>query len=84
MVKYIVAEQLLGKEVITSDGFYLGKFVDAEINEMTGKIDRVLVEPSGDSGLVSKLDLKDGMLQIPYNAILAVNDFIIADRKSLA
>ena len=29
MVKYMIAEQLVGKEVVTNDGFDLGKFIDA-------------------------------------------------------
>ncbi len=34
MVKYMIAEQLVGKEVVTNDGFDLGKFIDAEVSEI--------------------------------------------------
>ena len=44
MVKYVIAEQLIGKEVVTSDGIDLGRFLDAEINEVTGKLVGLLVE----------------------------------------
>jgi sporulation protein YlmC with PRC-barrel domain len=30
MVKFIIAKQLVGKKVITNDGFDLGRFVDAD------------------------------------------------------
>jgi sporulation protein YlmC with PRC-barrel domain len=83
MVKYIVAEQLLGKEVVTTDGFDLGKFVDAEVNEITGKLTSLIVEPNIDSPFVSKLDIKDGKLKLEYAAVLSVNDFIMIDRKSV-
>ncbi|MDE1828142.1 MAG: PRC-barrel domain-containing protein [Candidatus Micrarchaeota archaeon] len=83
MVKYVVAEQLVGKEVVTNDGFDLGKFVDAEINEVTGKLTTLLVEPNVDSAFVNKLDVKEGKLKLGYNAVVAVNDFIVIDRKAL-
>ncbi len=83
MVKYIAAEQLVGKEVVTNDGYYLGKFEDAEMNEVTGKLTEIIVDPNPESQLVNKLDIKDGKLKLSYNAVLAVNDFIVVDRKQL-
>lgn len=83
MVKYIAAEELVGKEVITNDGFDLGKFLDAEVNEVTGKLTAMIIDPNVDSPFVNKLDIKDGKLKINYNSVMAVNDFIIVDRKSL-
>ena len=43
MVKFIIAKQLVGKKVITNDGFDLGRFVDAEISKVTGKLNNLLV-----------------------------------------
>ncbi|MFP3278969.1 MAG: PRC-barrel domain-containing protein [Candidatus Micrarchaeota archaeon] len=83
MVKYIAAEELVGKEVITNDGFDLGKFLDAEVNEVTGKLTAMIIDANADSEFVNKLDVKDGKLKINYNSVLAVNDFIVVDRKSL-
>ena len=81
MVKYIVSEQLVGREVITTDGFDIGKLVDLEIDEMTGKLTHILVDPNGDSEFVKKLPQKAGVLQVSYNSVIAVNDFIMVDRK---
>lgn len=83
MVKYVVAEQLVGKEVVTSDGFDLGRFVDAEVNESNGKLSALVVEPNVDSEFVNKLDVKAGKLSVPYSNVMAVNDFIVVDRKGL-
>ncbi|MEM0200974.1 MAG: PRC-barrel domain-containing protein [Candidatus Micrarchaeaceae archaeon] len=83
MVKYMIAEQLVGKEVVTSDGFDLGKFVDAEINEGSGKLNLLIIEPNVDSELVSKMSIKSGKLSVPYSSVLAVNDFIVVERKGL-
>ncbi len=84
MVKYIIAKQLVGRKVITSDGYDVGRFVDAEISEVTGKINNILVEPNMDSGFASRLKAESGQVKIPYAAVLAVNDYIVVDRKNVA
>ncbi|MCL4375473.1 PRC-barrel domain-containing protein [Candidatus Marsarchaeota archaeon] len=83
MVKYVIAEQLVGKKVVTNDGFEIGTFTDAEINEVSGKINALLVEPNTDSSFVNKLDAKDGKIKVSYASVMAVNDFIVVDRKNL-
>ncbi|MEM3227668.1 MAG: PRC-barrel domain-containing protein [Candidatus Micrarchaeaceae archaeon] len=84
MVKYIIAKQLVGRKVVTSDGYDVGRFVDAEISEVTGKINNILVEPNMDSSFSSKLKVEGGQIKIPYAAVLAVNDYIVVDRKNVA
>ena len=81
MVKYIIAKQLVGKRVMTSDGFELGRFIDAEVSEVTGKITHLIIEPSPDSTLASKIKQEDNQIKVPYNALTAVNDFMVVDRK---
>ena len=83
MVKYVIAEQLVGKEVVTNDGFDLGKFVDAEVLESTGKLNVLIIEPNVDSEFVNKLGIKGGKLQVPYTSVMSVNDFIVVDKKGL-
>ena len=83
MVKYVIAEQLVGKEVVTNDGFDLGKFVDAEVLESTGKLNALIIEPNVDSEFVNKLGIKGGKLQVPYTSVMSVNDFIVVDKKGL-
>ena len=58
MVKYVIAEQLVGKQVVTNDGFDLGKFEDAELNETSGKLSVMVIEPNVDSEYVNKLNIK--------------------------
>jgi sporulation protein YlmC with PRC-barrel domain len=84
MVKYVIAEQLIGKEVVTNDGIDLGRFLDAEMNELTGKLVSLILEPNNDNAYVKKLDVKDGKLKVPYANVLAVNDFIVIDRKGVS
>lgn len=82
MVKFIIAKQLVGKKVITNDGFDVGRLFDVEISEVTGKITNLVIEPNLDSGLSNKMKVEGGQVRIPYNAIIAVNDYIVADRKN--
>ncbi len=84
MVKYVIAEQLIGKEVVTTDGIDLGRFLDAELNEVTGKLTSLIVEPNADNEFVKRLDVKDGKLKVPYDSVMAVNDYIVVDRKSVS
>ncbi len=84
MVKYVIAEQLIGKEVVTNDGVDLGRFLDAELNEVTGKLMSLIVEPNSDNDLVKRLDVKEGKLKLPYDSVVAVNDFIVVDRKGVS
>ncbi len=83
MVKYVIAEQLIGKRVMTNDGFELGQFVDAELNEVTGKLTALILEPNVDSEFVNKLEVKSGKLRVDYGAVLAVNDLIVVDRRNM-
>ncbi len=82
MVKFIIARQLVGKKVITSDGFDVGRLFDVEISEVTGKIVSLVVEPNLDSGLANKMKIEGGQIKIPYNSVLAVNDYAVVDRKN--
>ena len=84
MVKYVIAEQLIGKEVVTNDGVDLGRFLDAELNEVTGKLTSLIVEPNSDNDLVKRLDVKEGKLRVPYDSVMAVNDYIVVDRKGVS
>lgn len=83
MAKYVIAEQLIGKEVMTNDGIDLGRFLDAEVNEVTGKLTGIILEPNSDSAFIKKLDIKEGKLKVPYASVMAVNDFIVIDRKGV-
>jgi sporulation protein YlmC with PRC-barrel domain len=83
MGKFVIAKQLAGKKLITNDGEEIGKFVDAYVSEVTGKIESLIVEPNVDNPTVRKMKREEGMLLVPYSAVLAVSDHIILDKKVL-
>ncbi len=49
MVKYAIAKQLAGKRIITTDGEDLGRVIDLFLDEVTGKLETILLEPNPDS-----------------------------------
>lgn len=83
MVKFIIAKQLVGKKVISVSGYDVGRFIDADVNEITGKINYILVESNVDSSISNKLDAQDGHVKIPYNSVTSVADYIMVDLKGL-
>lgn len=83
MTKYLIARQLSQKKVITNDGEEFGRLVDLNINEVTGKIENLVVEPNPDNGLASKMRKDDGMIHVPYESVLAVGDYIIVEKRNM-
>lgn len=85
MPKYVIAKQLAGKKVITSDGEDVGRLVDVKIAETGGRLQTLVVEPNYDSPIASKLEKDEqGHSLMPYDAVMAVSDFIIVDKKTLS
>lgn len=84
MAKYLIARQLSGKKIITNDGEDFGRLVDVNINEVTGKVENLVIEANPDSENANKLRKDDGMVNIPYEAVTAVGDFIIIEKRNLA
>ncbi len=83
MAKYLIARQLSGKKLVTNEGEDFGRLVDLEVNEVSGRIESLLIEPNPDSGLASKMRKDDGMVHIPYESVLAVGDFIIVEKRNM-
>lgn len=84
MGKFAIAKQLAGKKLITNDGEEIGKLIDVEVNEVTGKMDIILVEPNPDNQTARSIKKADGgMIHVKYNSVLAISDHVIIDKKGL-
>ena len=83
MSKYLIARQLSGKKLVTNEGEDFGRLVDLEVNEVSGKIESLLVEANPDSGVAVKMRRDDGMMHVPYESVLAVGDYIIVEKRNL-
>ena len=83
MAKYLIARQLSGKKLVTNEGDDFGRLVDIGVNEVSGKIESLIVEPNADSQTAAKMKKEDGMVHIPYESVLAVGDFIIVEKRNM-
>lgn len=83
MVKFAVAKQMAGKRLITNDGEELGKLVDVVVNEVSGKMEEVLIDPNPDNATAKRLKHYEDKCSIPYSAVLAIADHIIIDKKGI-
>lgn len=83
MPKVVIAKQLAGKKIITNDGEDLGKLIDLDVQENTGKIESILIEPNLDNATARAMKKEDGLLVIPYASVLAASDHIIVDKKTM-
>lgn len=84
MAKYLIARQLSGKKVVTNDGEDFGRLVDVDVNEVSGKIEKLMVEPNPDCQAASKMQKTDGMVGLNFESVLAVGDFVIVEKRSMA
>jgi sporulation protein YlmC with PRC-barrel domain len=84
MAKYLIARQLSGKKVVTNDGEDFGTLVDLNVNEVTGKIENLMVEPNPDSALADKMRKEEGLVSVQYESVLAVGDFVIVEKRNVA
>ncbi len=83
MAKFSLARQLTGKKVITNEGEEFGRLVDVNINELNGKIEELIVEPNPENKSAESLIGDEGYIMCPYDAVLAVGDFIIVEKRTL-
>ncbi|MFH0738193.1 MAG: PRC-barrel domain-containing protein [Candidatus Micrarchaeota archaeon] len=84
MAKYLIARQLSGKKLVTNEGDDFGRLVDIDVNEVSGKIESLIVEPNPDSQTAGKMKKDDGMVHIAYESVLAVGDFIIVEKRNMS
>ncbi|MCD6227760.1 PRC-barrel domain-containing protein [Candidatus Micrarchaeota archaeon] len=84
MTKLVIAKSLGGKRIITNDGEEVGKLVDVTIQDTTGKIEDLIVEPNPDSRIAQNLTGEDGYVYIPFSSVIAVSDYVVVDRRNIS
>ena len=77
----ITEDELRGKTVMSEEGLYLGILRNSTVDEKTGELLNVLVEPSDDvDPRLYHLD-KRGHLVFPFVSIKSVKDVVIIRSK---
>ena len=82
--KFTIAKQMGGKRIISNKGEELGRLSDIAIDERSGKIEALLVEPNVDSKLARQLTGSERMIVVPYKSGFAVSDVIVVDESLIA
>lgn len=73
----IMENELRGKRVMSNEGMFIGTLRNITVNEKTGKLENILVEPS------DKIDPRlyhqdeQGYLLFPFESVKSVRDVII-------
>jgi sporulation protein YlmC with PRC-barrel domain len=76
--KYIIARQLGGKVVITASGERIGRLDDVMVNEITGNLVSLIVEPEQSAKAKMPYPKDDrGYCQIPYDRVNAVGEMVV-------
>jgi len=82
--KFAIAKQLGGKRVITNRGEEIGRLSDMTIDESTGRLEGLVVEPNTASKVAKNLvSSREKLMNIPYKAVFAVGDVIVVDESLL-
>ncbi len=81
--KYCLAWQLIGKPVITNKGEDLGKLNDILVDERTGDIESLMVQPNRTSTLAANLSQNGGMISVPYKSVFAISQLVVVDESML-
>ena len=77
-------KEILGKSVVTKEGKKLGSIKDITFETRTGELMHIVIKDSTD--YTSQLNLErsqHGETLIPYNAIVAIGDFVVVSEEDL-
>lgn len=73
----VLENELRGKTVMSEEGLYLGILRNSTVDEKTGQLLNILVEPSEDvDPRLYHLD-NQGRLMFPFDSIKSVKDVVI-------
>ncbi len=76
--KYVIARQLGGKVVMTINGERIGRLDDVMINEHTGELISIIVEPEPSARAKMPYPKNErGYCQIPYDRVQAVGEMVV-------
>ena len=73
----ITENELRGKTVMSEEGLYLGIFRNSTVDERTGELLDVLIEPSDDVDPRLYHLNEQGNLVFPFSSIKSVKDVVI-------
>jgi len=84
MARFVVARQLGGKRAITTTGKEIGRLDDIVVDETTGEMESIVVEPDAETADDVRFP-KDGQndFVIPFKAVRAISDVIVVEEAPM-
>jgi len=77
-------QQIIGKLVVTKEGKRLGSVMDLTFETRTGELIHIILkEPTSYSRSINLEKTENGEILIPYNAIVAIGDFVVVSEEDL-
>jgi len=83
MGKYVIARELGGKSIVSTDGKLYGRVADLVIDEKTGKIEKIIIDPNPGVQIPDTHMTEEGYAWIPFDAVISVSDYMIVDHRKL-
>lgn len=82
-MKFQIAKQLGSRKVITNKGNEIGRLSDINMDEKSGELDSLIIEPNKNSRIAQDLIGSDNMARVPFKAVFSVSDVIVVDEAML-
>ncbi len=77
-------QQIIGKLIVTKEGKRLGMVQDITFETRTGELIHVIVkDPTPYTRSINLEKTEDGETLVPYNAIVAIGDFVVVSEEDL-
>ena len=77
-------KELLGKLIVTKEGKRLGMVQDITFETRTGELIHLVVkDPTPYTRSINLEKTEEGETLVPYNAIIAVGDFVVVSEEDL-
>ncbi|KAA0004301.1 MAG: PRC-barrel domain protein [Thermoplasmata archaeon] len=77
----VMENDLRGKRVMSDEGMYLGTLRNITVNEKTGKLENLLVEPSDKIDPRLYQQDEEGYLLFPFDSVKSVRDVIVVGEE---
>ncbi len=77
-------KELMGKLIVTKEGKRLGTVQDITFETRTGELIHIVVkDPTPYTRSINLEKTEEGETLIPYNAIIAIGDFVVVSEEDL-
>lgn len=80
----VLASSLRDMRILTDRGLRVGNIFDLEVNGDTGNIETLIIKPESEEIAKNLPSDEDGNTLVPFNAVIAVKDYIVVSEKNLA